>query len=66
MASRVLTGMFCAQDCASVWKEVTEIFVLVFETGVCARQVVPDMMKSVPKMIFDIRIRNSWPRVPED
>jgi len=66
MASRVLTGTFAAQDCASVRKEVSEILVLGLAVGVCAKQVVPATEKSVAKMIFARRIRNSWPKAQED
>src|ERR1700689_4968227 len=41
MASRVLTGTFAAQDCASVRKEVSEILALRLAVVACAKQVVP-------------------------
>src|SRR6202790_5641231 len=66
MASRVLTGTFAAQDRASVSKEEGEILVLGLVVGVCAKQVVPRTEKSVAKMIFARRIRNSWTKAQED
>jgi hypothetical protein len=47
MASRVLTGTFAAQDCASIRKEVTEILVLGLAVGVCAKEAGPTRVKSV-------------------
>jgi hypothetical protein len=40
--------------------------VVEFEKGVCEKEVVPESVKYVAKMMLERRFRNSWPKVQED